>query len=434
MSKVRDCVTSHSLFTKSRLYSLYSDFRKLKEVNPYGYEANMIAWKSLVDTFFQKQVLKDIFVLSTDGLLEELTLAEYGKPMSLDLVLDELIATGDLIPIKQYKQRTDSIYSRKWIRPMLSWTVNRFIYDTSYKIGDRKHQLKSDKLISKKLLEDYVKELENKTALENLSTHSRNVFTKFELISYLNALNIHLYGKIVKLSDLDYDILLTYLERDVNKVKFKGDIVKFGTDEVTEEDESIAEIKSTLKSLNSKTEELQQKLDNVSLRLKESLRNKNNKELSLNLLRSKKLAEKSLSTQLSLTNQLESVMYKIDESSSNVQLLKALENGTVILKSLNSQIGGVERVEKIMDDLEEETYQNDKIAAEFNRLDTQVDDSEIEAEFEEMLSQEKGRQKPEYYTESSENELVDKLQELKLAPNEIDSKSEKKVEREALHN
>ncbi|CAM9010651.1 unnamed protein product [Wickerhamomyces anomalus] len=434
MSKVRDCVTSHSLFTKSRLYSLYSDFRKLKEVNPYGYEANMIAWKSLVDTFFQKQVLKDIFVLSTDGLLEELTLAEYGKPMSLDLVLDELIATGDLIPIKQYKQRTDSIYSRKWIRPMLSWTVNRFIYDTSYKIGDRKHQLKSDKLISKNLLEDYVKELENKTALENLSTHSRNVFTKFELLSYLNALNIHLYGKIVNLSDLDYDIFLTYLERDVHKVKVKGDIVKFGSDEVTEEDESIAEIKSTLKSLNSKTEELQQKLDNVSLRLKESLRNKNNKDLSLNLLRSKKLAEKSLSTQLSLTNQLESVMYKIDESSSNVQLLKALENGTVILKSLNSQIGGVERVEKIMDDLEEETYQNDKIAAEFNRLDTQVDDSEIEAEFEEMLSQEKGRQKSEHYTESSENELLDKLQELKLAPNEIDPKSEKKVEREALHN
>lgn len=317
---------------------------------------------------------------------------------------------------------------------MLNWTVNRFIYDTSYKIGDRKHQLKSDKLISKNLLEDYVKELENKTTLENLSTHSRNVFTKLELLSYLNALNIHLYGKIVKLSDLDYDILLTYLERDVNKVKFKGDIVKFGTDEVTEEDESIAEIKSTLKSLNSKTEELQQKLDNVSLRLKESLRNKNNKDLSLNLLRSKKLAEKSLSTQLSLTNQLESVMYKIDESSSNVQLLKALENGTVILKSLNSQIGGVERVEKIMDDLEEETYQNDKIAAEFNRLDTQVDDSEIEAEFEEMLSQEKGRQKPEHYTESSENELVDKLQELKLAPNEIDPKSEKKVEKEALHN
>lgn len=432
MSKIRECVKSHTLFTKSRLYSLYSDFRKLKEVNPDGYEANMIAWKSLVDVLFQKHFFKDTFLLSTQGLLEDLTLAEYGKPMSLDLVLDELIATSDLIPLKPYQQRTDSIYTKRWIRPMLSWTVNRFILDTSYKTGDKKHNLKAEKLISKKTLEHYVKELENKLALDNLSGQSHKVFTKNALLSYLDSLNIYSYGEKVQLSELDYDILLTYLVRDTNKVQIKDNIVKFGPGEITEEDISIAEIKSTLSNLNFKSDELQSKIDTVSTRLRESLKNKNDKKLSLNLLRSKKLAEQSLAKQLSLVNQLESVLYKIDESSSNVQLLKALENGTVILKGLNKQIGGVQKVEQIMDDLEEEKYQSDKIAAEFDRLDSQVDDSEIEAEFEEMLSQEKGEKakKP----NSSESELAAKLDNLKLAPSEISKIGREDREREAIHN
>lgn len=437
MSTIRDCVTNHSLFTKSRLYSLYSDFRKLKEVNPDGYEANLIAWKSLIETFFQQQVLKDAFVLSTDGLADNLTLADYGKPIALDLVLEELIQSGDLIPIKTFEQRTDSIYTRKWIRPLMSWTVNKFIMNTSYKVGDSRHNLKSDNLVSKKTLESYVKELDNKAGLEKLTGQSRTLFTKEELSSYLNSLNIALHGKKVHLSGVDFELLLLYLERDINKVRVKDNIIKFGDSEITDEDISIAEIKSTLTNLNAKSDELQSKIDHVSLKLKESLSNKNNKELSLNLLRSKKLAEKSLATQLSLINQLESVMYKIDESSSNVQLLKALENGTVVLKSLNTQIGGVERVEEIMDNLEEEKYQSDKIASELSRLETQVDDSEVEAEFQEMLSQETTKDKsPSQQKDeaaAAEKQLTDKLAELALSPTDIEKEATEPEKRQALH-
>lgn len=227
------------------------------------------------------------------------------------------------------------------------------------------------------------------------------------------------------------------MERDINKVRVKDNIIKFGDSEITDEDISIAEIKSTLTNLNAKSDELQSKIDHVSLKLKESLSNKNNKELSLNLLRSKKLAEKSLATQLSLINQLESVMYKIDESSSNVQLLKALENGTVVLKSLNTQIGGVERVEEIMDNLEEEKYQSDKIASELSRLETQVDDSEVEAEFQEMLSQETTKDKsPSQQKDeaaAAEKQLTDKLAELALSPTDIEKEATEPEKRQALH-
>lgn len=436
MSKIRECVSSHSLFTSSRLYSLYSDFRKLKEVNPDGFEANLIAWKSLIESLFQKHVFRDTFVLSTEGLLEELTLANYGKPLSLNIVLDHLIASGDLIPLKPYQQRTDSIYSKKWVRPVLNWTVNRFLFDTSYKTGDKKHNLKPDQLISKKSLEEYVKELEKKRGAEDVSGHSHTVFTKLELQSYLNSLGIYLFGESVQLSELDYQILLTYLSRDVNKVKIKENVVKFGSEEISEEDISIAEIKTTLKSLNSKSDELQFKIQSLSEKLQESLKNKNNKDLSLNLLRSRKLAEKSLATQMSLTSQLESVMYKIDESSSNVQLLKALENGTVILKSLNTQIGGVDRVEKIIDNLEEEKGQSDKIASELYRLGPDVDDEEVEAEFEEMLSQEKKKSTESKNTGKEsrlfEKDLAEKLAQLEISPNGIE-KEEKEGSKEALH-
>ncbi|CCH40650.1 Charged multivesicular body protein [Wickerhamomyces ciferrii] len=428
MSDLRETVVNHSLFTKSRLYSLYSDFAKLKDVNPDGYEANLIAWKSLITTFFQNQSFKDTFALQTTGLLEDLTLPDYGKPMALSSVLEELVAAGELIPLQQYKSKTESIYTRHWVRPALNWAVNKFLINTSYKIGDGKNNLKGDTLVSRKILEIYARELENSVAFSTPG-QSKQVFTKDELREYLNGLNIKAFGNTVKLSELDFEILLLFLQRDTGKIRSNDTIVKLSNEEITEEDIAIAELKSTLKNLNLKSDELQGKIDSISIKLRESLQKKNSKDLSLNLLRSKKLAEKSLGTQLSLINQLDSVIYKIDESSSNVQLLKALENGTGILKNLNSQIGGVERLEKIMDDLEEEKYQSDKISSELYRLNPQVNEDDIEEEFEALLAQDKASKTTNKINEDKEEEkLAEKLSNLGLSPTEIQDGSTKAKE------
>lgn len=414
MTTPRECVQQNALFTKSRLISLYSDFSKLKEANPEGFEANLIAWKSLINDLFHKCCLQNRFVLVTDGLIESLVLPDFGKPLAVNVPLDALLASEELIPLKAFKERKDGLYAKKWVKPMLSWTINKFIIDTSYKIGDKNHTLKSDNLVSKPYLESYSKELLNR--LDN-PQHTNTVFTKPQLFHYINQLEIRLYGVQVELTMLDFEILLQYLERDLNKIKVSEDIIKVGTEDITEEDISIAEIKGAISLIESKNAELQEKISKISIRLKESL-NKN-KSLSLNLLKSRKIAESALSKQISSLNQLESVMYKIDESSTNLQLISAIEKGSSILKVLNKQIGGIERVEEIMNELNDEKYEVDQVSKQLATFEGQVDDEDIELEFQELLENSKPKPIAENKEQPEDEDVLKKLESLKIANSEI---------------
>jgi charged multivesicular body protein 7 len=413
---LRDKVTAHKLFTKTRLPSLYSDFRKLEQVNPDGYEANLIAWRSLFTELITRSQFRNTFVIETEGLLEELTLAEFGKPMCVDVVLEDLVKGGDLVPWTQWTT-TDGLYNRHWVRPALNWAVNRFVWDTSYEIKG-KNGLKNDKLVSKVMLEKYVDALEKK-----LSTKRHElVFHRDQFRQFLQGLDIKIEVCSTYLTELDFEVLITFLHRDLRKIHIRENVIKFG-DEVTNEDVGICEIKATVQTLQEKNKELQFKIDSISTKLRQSLTDKSNKELSLNLLKSKKIAEQSLNKQLVSLTQLESVLYKIDESSSNLQLLNALEKGSVVQKGLNAQFGGVDRVESIMDELEEEKYEADKIADQLNRLNTTVDDEEVEEEFAHILEQEEAKAR-------EVEDVTKKLEGLEIAPSnepsQIKEKSEEK--------
>jgi charged multivesicular body protein 7 len=419
---LRDKITAHKLFTKTRLPSLYSDFRKLEQVNPDGYEANLIAWRSLFTEFITHSQFRNTFVIETEGLLEELTLAEFGKPMCVDVALEDLVKGGDLVPWTQWTT-TDGLYNRHLVRPVLNWAVNRFVWDTSYKIKS-KNGLKNDKLVSKVMLEKYVDALEKK-----LSTKRHElVFRRDQFRQFLQGLDIKIEVCSTHLTELDFEVLITFLHRDLRKIHIRENVIKFG-DEVTNEDVGICEIKATVKTLEEKNKELQCKIDSISTKLKQSLTDKSNKELSLNLLKSKKIAEQSLNKQLVSLTQLESVLYKIDESSSNLQLLNALEKGSVLLKGLNAQFGGVDRVESIMDELEEEKYEADQIADQLNRLNTTVDDEEVEEEFAHILEQEEAKAR-------EVEDVTKKLEKLEIAPSNEPSHNQEKSEEKthaALH-
>jgi charged multivesicular body protein 7 len=421
---LRDAVLGHPLFTNTRLYSLFSDFRKLKEANPEGYEANLIAWKSLIDEFFQRNLLSHRFVLDTDGFLETLVLPEYGKPLALGIVLEELIKTGGLVPLKQFE--TEPMNTRRWgVRPVVSWAVNKFVMDTSYKLTDWKNNLKADKLISRKALESFALEISQKIDTDN----SKKVFTQSQFQEYVNALD----DQSKSLSDLDFDVLLKYLHRDLQKIKIDDGIIKVGNEDITEQDRGILQLRSTLDSINEKSAELTKKIDDLTIKIKQSLKN-NNKELAKNLLRSKKIAQDSLNKQVESLAQLESVLYKLDEASNNIQILNALDAGSTLLKDLNTEIGGVSRVEDIMNKLEDEKLKADEISNEIIRFGSEViDNDEIDEEYEEMLRQETEKNKIRKNKEEKEEkeilEVGNELSKLKVAP----SKIKESLAKEALH-
>jgi charged multivesicular body protein 7 len=124
-----------------------------------------------------------------------------------------------------------------------------------------------------------------------------------------------------------------------------------------------------------------------------------NKISALSALRSKKLAEKTLQQRSDTLHQLEEVYIKIESAADQVEIVNAMETSAGVLKGLNQKIGGVERVDQVMDSIREEMEKVDEVqnvTAEPLTSGAVVDETEIDDELEAMeVEQKKAREEME---------------------------------------
>ena len=82
-------------------------------------------------------------------------------------------------------------------------------------------------------------------------------------------------------------------------------------------------------------------------------------------------------------------MSQIIQAASNIELLSTLERSSAVLAGLNKEVGGTERVDRVMEGLREEG----DVLREVNELIAEggvaVDEDEVEDELEEMMREEK---------------------------------------------
>jgi len=82
---------------------------------------------------------------------------------------------------------------------------------------------------------------------------------------------------------------------------------------------------------------------------------------------------------------------KIEQAADNVELVRTLEDSSKVLAELNTRVGGVEGVDKVVDELREQiddTSEVTRILSEGMGAAAQVDDVEVEEEFEALLQEE----------------------------------------------
>lgn len=230
------------------------------------------------------------------------------------------------------------------------------------------------------------KALAQKTA----ATTSRfgRVFTKSQLRADLLS---NLVGD-QQFSDTDVEVLLKFLSRDKDLIEYDGNIVRFkGTGEprgITEEDSAIASIKELTSSLKHQAGLLDARIDQLGQEAKDAVVRKN-RITALAALKSKKLAESSLSRRYATLNQLEEVAAKIEQASDQVQLVRIMESSAGALRNLNAQVGGTDRVDGVMDHLREQMNDTDEVAAILaESVGAPVDEGEIDDELEELERQE----------------------------------------------
>jgi len=121
----------------------------------------------------------------------------------------------------------------------------------------------------------------------------------------------------------------------------------------------------------------------------EALRN-NNRVSALAALRSKKLNETTLTERSETLARLEEVYSKIEQATDQSAIVRVMEASTAVLRSLYVDMGGVNKVEGVIEDLREEMSKVDEVSSALEaggQGDDVVDESAVNEEFEELERQ-----------------------------------------------
>ncbi|KAM4055695.1 snf7 domain-containing protein [Hirsutella rhossiliensis] len=394
MGELADYLIQHDAnFRKARLPALYSDFRPQKSLNPDGYQANVSAWRGALSLLASRGLLSrqgsgsSLLVLDLDASLpRSLESRQFGQPLALGTVIREATAGRDLLPLHDFLHSPQIIYERSWSD--LPWNA---MYWALRQVGILGAVRGDDKLPKGRFVivqnvEAASKALAQKTA-ESTSRFGR-VFTKSQLRTELLA---NLVAD-QQLSDTDVDVLLKFLSRDKDMIEYDGQTIRFReTGEprgITEEDAAIASIKELTASLKHQASLLDARINQLNQEAKDAVIRKN-RITALAALKSKKLAESSLSKRYATLNQLEEVAAKIEQASDQVQLVNIMESSAGALRNLNAKVGGADRVDSVMDRLREQMNDTDEVTAILaESMGAPVDESEIDEELEALERQE----------------------------------------------
>ena len=202
------------------------------------------------------------------------------------------------------------------------------------------------------------------------------------------------------------------IEYDGQTIRIKGAGEQGG---ITEEDAAIASLKELTESLKHQTNLLSTRIDELALAAKEAVTRKN-RVAALAALKSKKIAETSLSTRYATLNQLEEVAAKIEQAADNVALVKVMESSSGVLKNLNTQVGSVDKVDSVMETLRAEMSATDEVGAILaESTGAAVDEGEIDDELEAMELQEREKEAEELRKKEEMERQVREAQEAKEA-------------------
>ncbi|KAJ9291272.1 hypothetical protein DTO021C3_1072 [Paecilomyces variotii] len=428
-------LTHEDAFRKNRLPSLYSDFALQKSTNPDGYAVNVAAWEHALTNAAragqlsssrstlgsggggerQRKKTDHIVLRADETLLRELESPEWGRPVALASVFDEAIQKRSMVPLQLYKTSGASLQKKQWqlIDPgmlspwnVMSWGIKQLrgivVGSDSLESSPR---LQAQELV----LVENLKEAASRVTKQALSLSSSKVDLIYSRESFVNEFST-VMDDTTELSEADFDVLLIYLSRDSNSIVYDGKTVKFksGNDtsaQITQQDTTVASIKTLISSLSKQVSNLEGKINELNNTAKVALNNKNRLS-ALSALRSKKLAEQNLKQRSDTLAQLEEIYTKIEQAADQVEIVRVMEASTGVLRGLHAQVGGVEKVEDVVEELREEMSKVDEVGNILNEAGPVIDEGEIDEELEALENQEL-QAKEEKEAEKTRNRLAE---------------------------
>lgn len=162
------------------------------------------------------------------------------------------------------------------------------------------------------------------------------------------------FADTTTLSPSDSITLLTYLSRDKPVLSHDDKTVKLNApnssspEPVTQQDTTIAHLRDLIASLDTQCDALYARIADLNTKIKSAL-TRNQSASAKSCLRTRKLVETTLQTRLETLHKLESVFTSIENAAGQVEVLKAMEASSSVLAKLNSEVGGAQRVEGVLE-------------------------------------------------------------------------------------
>lgn len=232
----------------------------------------------------------------------------------------------------------------------------------------------------------------------------------------------------------EISILLAHLYRDKRAIDMTVDpksnttTIKFSAkagkqpEPIEEHDSTVARLRTMLMDLANQIESLRRRADQCQETARNAVKaGASQKARALAALRSKKLAESTLSKREASSEQIERTLTSIDDAVGQKAMVSAMEASGKVIAELNRQIGGAERVDKVMDQLREGMADVEDINRMLGEAGAEgVDEAEVDEELEAMMNQKQA--------EDEQPRSDAQLGQLPSAPTtELDERAEEEV-------
>ena len=163
--------------------------------------------------------------------------------------------------------------------------------------------------------------------------------------------------------------------------------------QITSSDTAIAQLKTVHLSLTEQITLLTTQYETFTQKAREAT-TKHNRIIALSALKSRKLSESALQKRSDALAKIEEVLNGVEQAASDAEIIKTLEGGASALERLNKDIGGIERVERIMERVREGLEESEDVGRVIAEMgSSRVDEDEVQEEFDEMLKAEEDKKR-----------------------------------------
>ena len=368
---------------------------------------------------------------SGDELARALQTREYGKPPALDAVIRDAVERRELVPLSDFLNAQKSIYSKSWVPSpwqVVSWGLKQLGVSGIFG-GDK---LAVGNFVVLANVEEAANAIIRKaTAQSTLSPTSRVYSRELFETSFSNVLSD---AADMSFSSNDFSILLAFLSRDKPILSTAGQTIKFAApgettpSPVTEQDASIASLRTLITTMSIQVNVLTSRVTELDSSVREAVAQRHT-HVAKSALRSKKLAENTLTQRSATLAQLENVYTQIEQAADQVAVVRVMEASGSVLKNLHKEVGGVEGVEGVVERLREEMDKVDDVGRIINEAsEAKVDEDEVDEELAELERVE--REKKEAQEAEATRLKLEELDTLEQERKRLDEEKARKQQEE----